>query len=63
MTITTKTIKVAECDLCGDSYDPDEEGGRASLQPYGHSNMSWKDLCPYCLKRIDDLMHDLMEGR
>lgn len=22
MTITTKTIKVAECDLCGDSYDP-----------------------------------------
>lgn len=57
MTITTKTIKVAECDVCRDSYDPDKEGGRASLQTYsGHSNMSWKDLCPYCLKRLEDLL-------
>ena len=64
--ITTKTIRVVTCDLCGDEYADENKGAKlAMLGPggIGGASPAWQDLCRDCAQAVRDLLQDLSSRR
>ena len=58
MSVTTKTITVINCDLCGDAIHEDELS-RVSLTTDRNANPFHADLCRHCCAAIQETIRNL----